>query len=465
MIKLTPSQQRFVASFPTWFTSSNTIAILEGDGGCGKTTVLKLALEAQPLNRFKQKALILAETNEAVNVLRSKLGMEYEHIKTVCSAFNLVHGVDHEGNDGLKQHKEPEFEGITLLVIDEASMLASSRLKMILTLCRELGIYVLLIGDRDQLPPVEGNLAEFDQCISPAFLEQWYLDNGFSIPVTYNLTEPCRNTSDIYEFCTGVKKLLRPKAFGLVPDKYQRGFNFLKQYLTSAEGNEAFLTGKAVILAHTNKRVAELNSLVRTELFGKASQDTWLVGDRIIFRQPTKCFDRPVTDGNNYFESLLKQRGEILTTNTKAIIKKVGYKTVCSLTVAELYIHSNHFVKGHQDGYILVPIDRKEALIEWNKKNLSARFEHDTSLRQKKYQLRNAFCTVFNIGITQGSEEDTRRDTKHSYAMTVHCSQGSSIQTVFVDEKDVTSVKNKTFRKKLQYVAYSRAVSMLVRLI
>jgi hypothetical protein len=462
LIKLTPSQSTFVRTFPRWFTGDNPIAILQGDGGVGKTFSLKVALDS--VSTLKKSALIIAETNEAVNVLRSSLGSNYPNIKTVCSAFNLVVGTDEEGVKGQVQHREPEFEGITLLVWDEVSMASSARLKMVLDLCSEKGIYVLLVGDEDQLPPVDGILPDNDPCISPAFRDDWYISNGFRPPVKFNLVEPCRNTSDIYEFCTEVKKLLKPKAFGLIPAKYLKPSSFLKNYLQTPEGNLSFLNGNAVVLAYTNKRVAELNLLVRKELFGAESEESWLVGDRLIFRQPSKCFVRPVLDNNNYINGLVSQTGETFTTNTKAVVKGVKYKTVLGLTVVELYIHSNHYKEGKKDGYIIIPFDRKEAVAYWTKLDLNARFDHNPESRKKKYELRDTFCSIFNVGIHGGDVEDTRNDTKHSYSLTCHCSQGSSIPVVFVDEKDIKTVRNRVLKLKLQYVSYSRAVSMLVRL-
>jgi len=220
-----------------------------------------------------------------------------------------------------------------------------------------------------------------------------------------------------------------------------------------------------VVLAYTNKRVAELNQLVRKELFGKESEDPFLEGDRLIFRQPTKCFDRVIKDGNNYFESLISQKGTTFTTNTKAVVKKVAYKTVIGMTVVELYVHSNHFVKGLQDGYIYIPLERKEAFDKYCKMRQAAMYTHDVSARQKAFEKCRLFCSIFNVGLNAFKEDDCRRDTKHALSMTVHCSQGSSIPDVFVDEKDLATVKNKWLRLKIYYVAFSRTSRYLARLI
>jgi len=464
LIKLTSSQHRFVHSFPTWFTGSNTIAILEADGGSGKTFVLKHALEKQPLHQFKEKALILAETNEAVFVLMEKLGMDYKHIKTVCAAFNLVHSVNEEGIEGLLQHKEPEFEGITLLCIDEASMLSSARLRMILELCKTYGIYVLLIGDRKQLPSPEDEVNYNSRCDSVAFQESWYTSNGFQVPVWFTLTENKRSSNEHYEFCKKVGALQEEGVMGFVPDKYMTPFSTLRKYLQTPEGRSNLLNGDAVVLAYTNKRVAELNQLVRKELFGKESEDTFLVGDRLIFRQPTKCFDKPVKDECRYFETLISQNGTIFTTNTKAVVKKVGYKTLLGMTVVELYIHSNHFIKGLQDGYIYIPFERSDAVAKFLKMR-QAIFTREDAERQKAFEKCRLFCSIFNVGINPFKEEDTRRDTKHGYSLTTHCSQGSSINDIFVDEKDIGAIRNKWLKLKIQYVAYSRTARYLARFI
>jgi len=465
LIKLTSSQNLFVLSFPQWFTGGNTIAILRGDGGSGKTTVLKKALEKQPFHHFKKKALILAETNEAVFVLMESLGVGYEHIKTVCSAFNLVHSVNEEGVEGLLQHREPEFEGTTLLVWDEVSMASSTRLKMVLDLCRLYGIYVLLIGDHKQLPSPEDETTWNSRCDSVAFIDQWYLDNDFQVPVKFSLTENKRSSNEHYEFCVKVGALQEEGKLGFVPDKYLTPFSTLKKYLQTSEGHSNFLKGEAVVLAYTNKRVAELNQLVRKELFGKESEDPFLISDRLIFRQPTKCFDKPIKDETYYFEDLIKQKGTIFTTNTKAVVKKVGYKTLLGITVVELNIHSNHFVKGLQDGFIYIPLERGEAVEKFLKMRQQATFTKGDSERKKAFEKCRMFCSIFNVGINPFKEEDTRRDTKHGYSLTTHCSQGSSIPDVFVDEKDLATIKNKWLKLKIQYVAYSRTSRYLARLI
>jgi hypothetical protein len=54
-------------------------------------------------------------------------------------------------------------------------------------------------------------------------------------------------------------------------------------------------------------------------------------------------------------------------------------------------------------------------------------------------------------------------EVKYAYAMTVHCSQGSTIKHVFVNEEDMDILRwNHVERNKLKYVAFTRTSHDLV---
>ena len=77
--------------------------------------------------------------------------------------------------------------------------------------------------------------------------------------------------------------------------------------------------------------------------------------------------------------------------------------------------------------------------------------------------LYNIYLLVYHYN--PNKEDNCRRDTKHGYAYTCHCAQGASIRVVFVDEKDINSIKNKWLKLKLFYVAFTRASEELFRLV
>jgi len=139
-MKFTKSQEKVLAELPSWFYTHSNVAILEARAGSGKTFLIKHFLDSMGK---RIKPLILAETNEATNVLKISLGSKYlEVTKTICSAFNLTLG-NVEGVKKLVQHAEPSFKEVNLIVIDEASMISSSRLNMILQSCIAEDVKVL----------------------------------------------------------------------------------------------------------------------------------------------------------------------------------------------------------------------------------------------------------------------------------------------------------------------------------
>ncbi len=446
----TPSQVDTLSKLPKWFNGKNPISIIEAPAGFGKTFIIKAFLDN--MGR-RVKPLILAETNEAVNVLKHNLGSKYI-VKTVCSAFNLVLG-NVEGVKQILQHNQPDFDKVNLLVVDECSILSRDRILLILNTCIELGISILFIGHSSQLPPIE----ERDRdCISPAFLDDFYESNKFPIPEKFYLTEPVRNTTEIYAFASSVEELLRKR--GVIASKFTVTSKFFTDYLISTHGTFQFEVGETVILAYTNARVAQLNTIVRKCLFGIAADyNTFLVKDRLLFRQPARCFSKPLTGLHKSMEGILKEKHIAFTTNTKAIVKSISHKDILGITCWELMVVSNHFEEGSRVGYVYYPLERAEVCELYHRLNNYAIWDKGVT-RQKKFDIAHAVGSVFGV-----DARDEKHDLRYGYAMTCDQSQGSTIPNVFVDDGDINRyIKHRTLALKIKYTAYSRARYNLWRL-
>ena len=448
----TESQTNVLTQLPKWFTSSNPIAILEAPAGMGKTYLVKHFLDK--MGR-RCKPLILAETNEAVNVLRESVGNKYI-TKTVCAAFNLVLA-NVEGVKEVVQHKFPELDNVNIIIIDEASMLARSRLKLVIETCLEKGIGILLIGHSSQLPPIEER-NDSNGCNSPAFLDAFYVENNWQVPEKYFLTEPVRNTTKIYDFCANVESLLTKR--GIVPNDFTVSSSFLANYLLDQHGVVDFREGKTVALAYSNKKVYELNCIIRKALFGVvAGEQLFITGDRLLCRQPTRLYSKMIKENIFKFEAVEKVRYELLTTNTKFIVLGVGFKEVANILCWELLVHSNHFEKSKAIGYIYYPVERSDVVQLFLKYNNFAIWCKGID-RQKKFDLVHAIGSVYGV-----DARDIKHDLRHSYAMTVDCSQGSTINNVLVDDGDIKRcIRNRVLEIKVRYVAYSRAKINLWRI-
>lgn len=452
-MQLTPSQEHLLLSLPAWWRSKQQVGILEGAAGFGKTFMVKQFLQ---LMGKRVKPLILAETNEAVNVLRQGLGSNYL-TKTVCSAFNLSVG-NIDGVKQLVQYNEPDFKEVNLIIVDECSMLGKERLVMVLRTAASLGIKVLLIGHSSQLPPVESRNDEHG-CLSPAFDFSFYEDYNLELPQQFYLHEPVRNTTAIFEFCTEVENLLRKR--GVIPYKFVVGSSFLTNYLKEQAGISSFLQGKTVALAYSNKRVAEINQTVRFGIFGKlASEEHFVVTDRIIFRQPTFCFWVKLKEGVRNVEEVLKAKKVVFTTNTKAVVTSITFKTLLGIDCWELKVESNHYEEGKQVGYCYYPLNRDDVVAYFHKLHNFAVWDKNPVTSQKKHDLAYAVGSIFGV-----DSRDEKHDLRHGYAITCDCSQGATIDNVIVDEADIDRcVRNRTLLIKVKYVSYSRSKVNLWRI-
>lgn len=421
---LTASQEVALTTLLRWYNGNKPYAVLHGAAGFGKSFLINKFLKQLG---SRVTPLLLADTNEATNVLKEITGGKYI-CSTVCSALGLALGYN-KAKQVLIRRTTPDLSTYNLLIVDEASTIDESKLEL---LC-ETGKYILFVGHSSQLPPVDTELKTNDLCVSPVFAQ------GFP---TFNLTEPVRNTGDIFTFCQEVERLIYHR--GIAPHKFKVSKTFLSDYLSRNKNN--FLENKAVYLAYSNKKVDELNRILRSAIFGNlADEGRFFPEDKLIFRSPVAMFKHPIVSKSKSVKIVLKTPNEIATTNTRAKVLKVGYKDVLGITCYELFVETSE-----RKGYVYTALDISEQDAFRNKLYYAALYDHNPSTADAKWK--NYHDLTYVLG-----------NIKHSYALTVHNSQGSTIDDVFVDDNDIAKCSNPVLRKKLRYVAYSRAKHNLYR--
>ncbi len=432
---LTPSQQRFVTQAPNWYNGHNPFGVLEAAAGFGKTFVVRYFLERMG-NRVKP--LLLAETNEAVRVLKRATNAQYDCM-TVCKALNLVLDSRSETKE-LVQHAPPDLSNYTLIILDEASQVDGKKLKLLM----ELGIYILFIGHRSQLPPIEKNQSPYDKCLSPVFLEE-----GFT---KFALTEPVRNKTEIWEYCTLLEQSIYE--YVNVPSRFRVTHKFLTEYLTQgSEGRDLFHEGQTVALAYTNKTVLSMNAQIRLGMFGdEASVEKFLIGDRVLFREPALGYPYGILPNVRTIEQCFNKSNVQYAVNTKGVVLKVDSQTVLGIDCYKLTVKTDHYEEENQTAIFYSPIDEDKFAVFRKKLYNSALFEKNPAMRSKKWKVYHDCTQVFT-------------NVRHGYSMTVHNSQGSSIPNVIVDVADVGKCSNAVMIKKLNYVACSRASEKLWRMV
>jgi hypothetical protein len=432
--QLSNSQQVALSDLITWYNSSSSFGILEGAAGTGKTYLVQHLITALGKNI---KPLLLAETNEAASVLARSTNNKYP-TQTVCSALGLTLG--HEGSKQvLVQRIRPDLSEFNLVAIDEASMLDELRLELLY----EAGIRILFIGHGSQLPPVDVSQSSIDKCISPIFTK------GYPM---YSLVDNIRNKGELAVFCDKAEGLITNR--GILPNNYCVSKNFVTSYLQERCNIDSIVLGDTVALAWSNKAVVEHNTNLRKSIFGAASsKETFITGDRVIFRSPTAKFNFPADSNAKTLTALAgsPDSSEQLSTNTKATVNFVNEVTLLGIACYELKVTTDSNTAMKQDGIVYVAIDEDAFNKLKYKMYQVALYEINPAIANKKWKSYHDLSLVFS-------------NCKHAYAITVHCSQGSTIRNVFVDDKDINKCSNPYLKKKLKYVAYSRASTELYRL-
>jgi exodeoxyribonuclease V len=288
-----------------------------------------------------------------------------------------------------------------LIVIDEASYIDEELLKTIRK--RTDNCKIVYLGDPCQLLPAKADN-------SPVFESD--------LP-TASLTTVMRNDGNIDKLCAQWRESVVTQDFQpIVADGVQiehvDGMTF-KHMIKDAFTSSAFVHDKsAKIVAWTNARVQQYNDHITNE---RGHSNMFVSNEPLIANEP-------IIDG----DSILYGTDEIVKplgiTDTK--YKVDGYET------------DAYYVTLSDHSQILVakdPADRKELL------QIFARAKNWRAYYRTKEQL---------------------ADVRPTYSSTVHKSQGSTYDTVFIDLSDIGRCNNPKDFARLMYVAISRAKSKVV---
>ena len=170
-ITLNPDQEKVIQNLENFLESKDSVFILKGYAGTGKTTLIKGLIDALKIEN--RKFLLCAPTGRASKILRNKTGYGNTIHSTIYDFDNLI-----TKNSESKDFAEHSFEYFfpiiklqenTIIIVDEASMISSKESKNELfnfgtnILLNDLLTFaqlhnshnkMIIIGDPAQLPPV-----------------------------------------------------------------------------------------------------------------------------------------------------------------------------------------------------------------------------------------------------------------------------------------------------------------------
>lgn len=444
-------EQHAALRFVTEATHSRRRAVLRGYAGVGKTTVTSAYV--RNLLRHGYETIVAAPTHKALDILRGKIGDGPRYLTCASLLGEVPVGEDGEVEQRGKR-KDGEAE---VVVVDEASMIGPRVLGKLL----DSPACVLLVGDPAQIPPVkETESAAFSLPNVPSFLMETIVRQGEGNPII-DLSQCIRRRIDDEEL------FLLDELMGIVGKRFDFvSYDTLRAYAIHALHNGI----KAPILAYTNAQVDAHNRAIHSylhpgvPLFAEGElafvRDTVFGGTEPILKNGDyhvveRCTFEREFEGVPLYEVRLEGidmaftvAGDLTllqqaTDRLKKQIDKEGRKRNAALWLAQAKeaLHYRMSAAGITNGP-----EYDEAMQKLEREHY-AEESHMQELRNRLGKLK---------GLTQ---------LRHSYAFTVHTSQGSTFDAALVDFSDIARVgalEGQRSFKRMLYTAVTRPSHWLV---
>ena len=282
---LTPQQQQAFTAVQAFLASDDDCFVLQGSAGTGKSTLISTIVKH--LKELNKEIKLMAPTGRAARVLGR---ITRQKVVTVHSAIYQHSDVESDDDSHLQYHFSLRHDcpEQAVIVVDEASMLGNAPsvdyaseaflafgsgelLTDLMTYAGLLallksGVKIIFVGDNSQLPPI-GETTSI--ALAPALLQQ-----QFGLKCQHSeLTEVVRQAAEspILKQAHILRQALSQQQFRrLTWQAPNENFNVPPEAEAIALKAQNPYGNKVILLAHTNRRVNELNEQVRAYLWQQA---------------------------------------------------------------------------------------------------------------------------------------------------------------------------------------------------
>jgi exodeoxyribonuclease V len=418
--KLTDEQKNVIKTFMKFLINPDErFMIIQGAAGTGKTTMIKYMLRAIE-KEFKLLKTLLCEdpdgddftilmtamTNKAVSVLRELTGED--EVRTIHSTIGLMLKKDFSlGTEYLVKTKRfKEFDS-TIIILDEASMLDDETFGF---MDEALGkkSKAVLIGDVFQLAPIN---------------QKWSMMQKIQCP-TAVMNKVLRHAGPILETASIFRNVVKTSVFQNIPTSnkviHVDGSTF-QQEVEMAFLDPKYKNNDVKVLAWSNERVQAYNHHIRK----------------------AKGLPQHLQEGEiAVTNKMIMNKGHIIPVDSEVEITWVGpTRDRSGIPGNEVQVDSA--ITG------FMPNDFSQAKILM--KNI-ARKAKTTKQGPERSELWKRYFLI----------KDSWLDLRSSYASTVHKSQGSSYDRVFIDLYDIGKCNIPSDTARMLYVAISRAKTQVI---
>lgn len=400
---------------------------IKGKGGTGKSYLIR-----ELFKRKKQNKDEWYVPNNVIGVCvthmaRLNLMESIPNTTTYASAANLTLMYDPMGNvyfvEKYSNHAFSELKTYKYVVVDECSMF-DDNMKANLIKCCDTNAKIIWMGNHHQLPPIDAK-GDHD---SPTF----------DVVDQYELTIKMRQDDDDHI------AILGDKVCEHIDGDHDLSFlNELKQQWDPVKGKGYSITTIANVIpsyvsnfnkgldvritSYRNKRIEQLNTMIRTFLWDDKSSEKYVPGEYIV-----------MNDQYSPNRDILAYCGQSFRIQS-LYVEMVEFVECFMIVVAKW----NRKPKSKETVTLQVPTDKGYVAYKRHLEKLKA-----DAIKSKEWYEYQQFKSQF-------------ANISYAYAMNNYKIQGSTITGCYVDLSDILDVKPISAKRKLQafYVGISRPTS------
>ncbi|MEM6520967.1 MAG: AAA family ATPase [Cyanobacteria bacterium P01_C01_bin.70] len=418
-IALTVEQMAALDALENFSHSTEKLYLLTGYAGTGKTTLLQVFIRGLREQGDDRKIVLSAFSNKATKVLASMADQWQLDIDamTCCTLLGLRPVINEDtGNQEfqLDRKQGSQVDRYSLVIVDECSMVNEELWRLLVNAVSNLygSTQILFVGDPAQLPPVnEPESACFREIIHKSELTE-VVRYGGAIGV---IAEDIRRNLErdrLPHFQSDVNGDRTEGCFVVPRSTWET-------LMLRAFTSDAYQINPDQVraLAYTNRRVAQLNQKIRRAIYG-ATALRFVPGERLIALNP--CLDE---------ESI------ILPTSAECEV-----------------IEARRSREGEWPVWLL-SVETEEGTFR-TLRVLHESGESELQLKLDDFARSKNWMAFWDL-------KQFFHDVDYAYSLTIHKSQGSTFQDVFVDVPSMLANRNVIERNQLCYVAFTRAAQRL----
>jgi hypothetical protein len=446
-------QENLIKHLDEFLYSKKLFYLVEGIPGCGKTTIVSQYFFYH--EEFKNEDIqILAPTHKARIVMQNKIDKLVEkdnsgvqlHKPITCNTVQgylcLEKDISDSGVVTFKSNfKKKQYKKIPkIIIVDECSMVSKYCYSKLYEDSFMHQIKIIFLGDRNQLPPINERISK-----------------SFTIPNNTLLTESVRNDGAIFNLCTHIKNNIEDKTITDIIEAYccDEGSNI---YYTDDMGDYLDSIMEKTqddfkVLNWTNKECFKMNKLLRKKLFG-SNTERFYPGEKLIVTKHFCDIKENLFYSNQ--ELIIKDITPYVFTR-EVMINSLKIPPRFLMKIQEIKVRCLELEKNEEDDedriYFVEECDKIKIVKMLEKiKKYAFRYKKQGKLKKAK----EAWTVYYKI------EDIFIPSVDYNYSITVHRSQGSEWEYVFVNINDICHNKNIEERNKLLYVGFSRARTKLI---